>query len=148
MFFVLYSRLCCHCGNLTKGSCLLSPFHFKLFCYFLSHVACQNLTWQLGLIGGTILTCLEYPSKRDLVFNEGCSHCKHIKSSYATFLSRCTIFHPNKQLLTFEPNSSPDLSQSQLLFHFLELFCFKFIILSHQENRTMVSSWNASWKHF
>ena len=97
LFFVPYSLLCCHCGNLTRGSCLLSPFHFKLFRYFLCHVACQNLSWQLGLIGGTILTCLEYPSKRDLVFNKGCSHCKHIKSSYAAFLSRCTILHPNKQ---------------------------------------------------
>lgn len=99
LFFVPYSLLCCHCGNLTRGSYLLSPFHFKLFRYFLCHVACQNLSWQLGLIRGTILrhAYIEYPSKRDLVFNNGCSHCKHIKSSYAAFLSRCTILHPNKQ---------------------------------------------------
>ena len=45
-FFVDYSRLCRHCRNLAAGGCLLSPFHFTLFRYFLSHVACWNLPWQ------------------------------------------------------------------------------------------------------
>ena len=46
LFFVAYSQLCRHCGNLAEGGCLLSQFHFTLCRYFLGHVACWNLPWQ------------------------------------------------------------------------------------------------------
>ena len=34
------------CCNLAEGGSLLSRFQFMRCCYFLGHVACQNLPWQ------------------------------------------------------------------------------------------------------
>jgi len=43
---LMYCRLCRHWRNLAEGGCLLSRFHFTRCCYFLGHVACQNLPLQ------------------------------------------------------------------------------------------------------
>ena len=47
---VAYCQLCRHCRNLAEGGCLLSRFHFTRCRYFLGHVACQNLPWQVLII--------------------------------------------------------------------------------------------------
>ena len=67
LFVVANSWLCCHCRNLAGGSCLLSPFHFKLCRYFLGHVACRNLPWQ----GLTIVKGISHGKKSRCKFNAG-----------------------------------------------------------------------------